>query len=203
MLRSVRSIVIPPARTGRERRRRMAVIKTAQTNKGIRSIRNPSTRMLRTVVMKFSAPKMDETPARCKEKIARSTEGPAWARFADRGGYTVQPVPTPFSTAAENTRRVKEGGRSQKLILFRRGNAISGAASIKGRSQLPNPPMKTGITKKKIIKNAWAVTRVLYSWSLPSKEPGWPNSARIRSLIDVPKRPDQIPKIKYKVPISL
>lgn len=38
---------------------------------------------------------------------------------------------------------------------------MSGAASISGSSQLPNPPIKTGITKKKIIKNAWAVTIVL------------------------------------------
>ena len=63
-------------------------------------------------------------------------------------------MPTPFSTAAENTRRVREGGKSQNLILLRRGNAISGAASIKGRSQLPNPPINTGITRKKIIRKA-------------------------------------------------
>ena len=40
---------------------------------------------------------------------------------------------------------------------------MSGAPSINGKSQLPNPPMNTGITKKKIIKKAWAVTNVLYS----------------------------------------
>jgi hypothetical protein len=31
---------------------------------------------------------------------------------------------------------------------------MSGAPSIKGKSQLPNPPIKIGITRKKIIKNA-------------------------------------------------
>jgi hypothetical protein len=85
-LRSVKSIVIPPARTGRESKRRRAVINIAQINKGINSIRSPFDRMLITVVIKFSAPKMDEIPARCSEKIARSTEGPAWARFLDKGG---------------------------------------------------------------------------------------------------------------------
>jgi hypothetical protein len=35
--RSVRSIVIAPARTGNDRRRRTTVIVTAHTNKGIRS----------------------------------------------------------------------------------------------------------------------------------------------------------------------
>ena len=88
-------------------------------------------------------------------------------------------------------------------MLFSRGNAMSGAPSIRGRSQFPNPPMNTGITRKKIIKKAWAVTIVLYSWSLPSRDPGCPSSARIRILMDVPKRPDQIPRIKYRVPISL
>lgn len=46
-------------------------------------------------------------------------------------------------------------------MLFSRGKAISGAPSIKGKSQFPNPPIKTGITRKKIIRNAWAVTIVL------------------------------------------
>lgn len=40
---------------------------------------------------------------------------------------------------------------------------MSGAPSIRGISQFPNPPMKIGITIKKIIRNAWAVTIVLNS----------------------------------------
>ena len=38
---------------------------------------------------------------------------------------------------------------------------MSGAPSIKGTSQLPNPPIKIGITIKKIIIKAWAVTKTL------------------------------------------
>lgn len=38
---------------------------------------------------------------------------------------------------------------------------MSGAANIRGTSQFPNPPIITGITRKKIIKKAWAVTMVL------------------------------------------
>ena len=49
---------------------------------------------------------------------------------------------------------MRDGGRSQNLMLLRRGKAISGVASIKGRSQLPKPPIAIGITKKKIITNA-------------------------------------------------
>jgi hypothetical protein len=75
-----------PARTGRDRSKRTTVMVTAHTNSGIRSRRSPCHRMLITVVMKLTAPRIDEAPARCREKIARSTEGPAWARFLARGG---------------------------------------------------------------------------------------------------------------------
>jgi len=84
-------------------------------------------------------------------------------------------------------------------MLLSRGNAISGAPSIRGRSQLPNPPINTGITRKKIIKNAWAVTIVLYSWSLPRNEPGCLNSKRISSLMAAPIIPAHTPRIKYSV----
>jgi hypothetical protein len=127
---------------------------TAHTNKGIRSSVKPCHRMLITVVIKFTAPKIEDAPAKWREKIAKSTEGPACAMFLARGGYTVHPVPAPFSTAAEDSRSISAGGSNQNLILFNRGNAISGAPSISGSNQFPNPPINTGITKKKIMRNA-------------------------------------------------
>lgn len=117
--------------------------------------------ILTIVVMKLMAPRIDETPARCSEKIVRSTEAPAWARFPASGGYTVQPVPAPASTPEEARRRRKDGGRSQKLMLFIRGKAMSGAPIMRGISQFPKPPIIIGITIKKIITNAWAVTMTL------------------------------------------
>lgn len=42
--------------------------------------------MLIIVVIKLIAPRIDETPARWSEKIAKSTEAPACARFPARGG---------------------------------------------------------------------------------------------------------------------
>lgn len=111
--------------------------------------------------MKLMAPRIDEIPARWSEKIARSTEAPACARLPARGGYTVHPVPAPASTVDEASKSRNDGGRSQKLILFIRGNAISGAPIISGTSQFPKPPIMIGITIKKIITNAWAVTITL------------------------------------------
>jgi len=63
-LRSVNSIVIPAASTGSERRRRTAVIRTAQTNRGVWYCEMAGDFMLMIVVMKLIAPKIEETPAR-------------------------------------------------------------------------------------------------------------------------------------------
>lgn len=42
--------------------------------------------MFRVVVIKLIAPRIDDTPARWREKMVKSTDGPAWARFPARGG---------------------------------------------------------------------------------------------------------------------
>ena len=55
--------MIAPARTGSDNSKRMAVINTDHTNKGTRSIVIPAERMLMTVVMKLTAPRIDEAPA--------------------------------------------------------------------------------------------------------------------------------------------
>lgn len=155
------SIVIPAASTGSDRRSSTAVISTDHTNSGVWYCDRAGGFMLIAVVMKLIAPRMEEIPARCREKIARSTEAPAWARFPASGGYTVHPVPTPASTVEEAISSRNDGGSSQKLMLFIRGNAMSGAPIIRGTSQFPNPPIMIGITMKKIITKAWAVTTTL------------------------------------------
>ena len=62
--RSVRSIVIAPAKTGRERRSRNAVTKTDHTNKGSRSKDTPGVRIFITVVINFIEAKMEDAPAK-------------------------------------------------------------------------------------------------------------------------------------------
>jgi hypothetical protein len=66
-----------PASTGSDNNNRIAVINTDHTNNGIRSNVIPFDRILIIVVIKFTAPKIEEIPAKCKEKIAKSTEAPA------------------------------------------------------------------------------------------------------------------------------
>lgn len=82
----MRSIVIAPAKTGRDSKSKMAVINTDQTNKGARSRVSSGVRILRTVEIKLMAPRIEEAPARCNEKIARSTDPPPWPIVLAKGG---------------------------------------------------------------------------------------------------------------------
>jgi len=113
------------------------------------------------VAIKFAAPIKEDNPAKCKLKIAISTALPGCPTKLDKGGYRVQPVPTPPSSTLESINKAKEGGNNQKLKLFIRGNAISKVPTCAGTIQFPKPPISIGITIKKIITNACAVTSTL------------------------------------------
>ena len=84
--RSVSSIVIAAAKTGRASKRRKAVTKTDQTNKGIVYIAKPRALILIIVTIKLIAPKIEDAPDKCRLKIAKSTDGPECACIPDRGG---------------------------------------------------------------------------------------------------------------------
>jgi hypothetical protein len=113
------------------------------------------------VVIKLMAPRIDDAPAKWREKIAKSTDGPLCACTLDSGGYTVQPVPAPASTNAEDSNKHKAGGNNQKEMLFLRGNALSTEPNLMGTLKLPNPPILVGLTKKKILMKACPVTNEL------------------------------------------
>ena len=68
--------MIAPASTGRESNNNIAVIKTDHTNRGILSMVMPGALILKMVVIKFIAPIIEEAPAQCKLKMARSTDPP-------------------------------------------------------------------------------------------------------------------------------
>lgn len=70
-------------------------------------------------------------------------------------------MPAPLSTSPPASNKVKEGGKSQNLMLFIRGKAMSGAPIIRGTSQFPKPPIIMGMTIKKIMIKACAVTITL------------------------------------------
>lgn len=161
--------------------------------------------MLNKVTKKLIAPAILDKPAMCLEKIPISTAGPEWYKLELNGGYTVHPVPIPVPIVAELVIKYKLPGNNQKLNAFRRGNAISGAPIKIGTNQLPKPPIKTGMTMKKIITIAWAVTKTLYNWWFPKNLlfPGLASSIRIITDIVVPATPEIDPNLKYKIAIRL
>jgi len=148
---SVRTIVIPPASTGNDNNSSTAVTTTAHPNKANLCSLIPGLLIFRIVVMKFIAPSKLLIPERCKAKIAKSTLGPLWLCIPDKGGYSVHPVPAPFSIVLAKRNNTKLGGSNQKLMLFSLGKAISGPPTNNGSKKFPNPPIIAGITIKKII----------------------------------------------------
>jgi len=80
------NIVIAPAKTGKESNNKNAVIKTDQTNNGMRKRVIPRILMLHMVTIKFIAPAIEDIPAKCKLKIAKSTDAPECAIGPDNGG---------------------------------------------------------------------------------------------------------------------
>ena len=73
---SVNNIVIAPPNTGNESTNKKEVTNTDHTYKGNLCIVIPGALILNIVVIKFIEPKIEAAPAKCKLKIAKSTEGP-------------------------------------------------------------------------------------------------------------------------------
>lgn len=63
-----------PANTGKENSKRKEVTSIDQTNKGRRSTGIPAKRIVKIVVIKLIDLRIEETPPKCKEKIAKSTD---------------------------------------------------------------------------------------------------------------------------------
>jgi hypothetical protein len=79
-------MVIPPANTGSDNTNKNEVISTDQINKGMRNKVIPVGLMLKIVTIILIEPKIEEAPAMCILKIAKSTEGPACPFKLLRGG---------------------------------------------------------------------------------------------------------------------
>ena len=106
---------------------------------------------------------------------------------------------------------MKAGTISQKLTLFMRGKAMSGAPIMIGTNQLPKPPIIAGMTMKNTMIRPCAVTSTFHRWSAASLPAGWPiiaaqvgkywmpgcaSSARIRPDTAPPMMPAVIAKIR-------
>ena len=95
----------------------------------------PGARMFRKVVIMLIAPRIDEAPETCTAKIARSIDMPPSSTLS--GGYRTQPTPEPAwslppGASTEHTASEVPATYSQKLRLFIRGKAMSGAPICNG-----------------------------------------------------------------------
>lgn len=195
-------MVIMVSRTASDNYSYMAIIGVDQINNGVWYWGMSAGFLLKIVVIQVIAPRPEETAAKCKDKVVRSSEAPAWARLLARGGCTLQPVQEAASTT-DDMKRNKEGGSSQKLTAFLPGNALSGAPVTGGTNQFPNPPIITGTTIKKIVTNegrSWLRHRFGHL------QAALQISIAQHGLKDFkwwPPIPAQAPKSKYKVLISL
>lgn len=69
---------MPPARTGSDKSSKKDVIKIDQGNSGIRYIYIPRVLMLKIVTIKLIDAARELIPAKCREKIERSTDASGW-----------------------------------------------------------------------------------------------------------------------------
>ena len=93
-------------------------------------------------------------------------------------------------------------GRIQKLQLFMRGSAISGAPIIKGTIQFASPTKAGMITRNTMIKPCMVVIW-LKKAGCKNCRPGWNNSRRINIAMPPPINSMMKAKMRYIVPISL
>jgi len=152
--RSQRSIVMAPANTGKAKSNKNTVIIILHINKVNTSIDNFPPRNVNKVTKKFKELRIEEAPAKWREKIIKSKE--ILDRSEERGGYKVHPPLGPPEINILRTKKKREGNINHTLRLFTRGKHKSKAPLNNGTNQFPKAPIRIGIIIKKIIKRACA-----------------------------------------------
>ena len=112
------------------------------------------------------------------------------------------PARPPPGTNSEPISSVKANGRIQKLKLFMRGSAMSGAPTCIGTIQLASPT-NAGMTAPKIMISACIVVMVLNSAGSTNCSPGLNSSARITIANEPPMKNMMQLNTRYSVPMSL
>ena len=150
--------------------------------------------------MMLIEPMIDDAPMMWIAKIVRSMPMPA---CTDSGGYSVQPpAAAPPGTKNEPISMSAAGGSSQKLQLFIRANAMSGAPIIIGTCQFAKPTAAGMIAPKIMMRPCSVVSELKNSgWTICS--PGWNSSARMVSAMQPPTKNIVSENSRYSVPMSL
>src|SRR5262249_53932719 len=133
-LRSINSITSALVITGVASSTSSEVTSIVQTNSGSRNMVIPGARMLKMVVMKFTAPRIDEVPTSSSPMIHRSapTPPPAPQACSDRGVYSVQPAQAVPPVKYPEYSTIPASGNIQNDSALTRGNAMSSAPICSG-----------------------------------------------------------------------
>src|SRR5215208_6032452 len=134
------------------------VEKFAHTSSGIRQNDMPGARIVTIVTRKFSAVAIDDAPANWTPIVKN-----IWpiGTSVESGAYAVHPVENePPGARNDAVIIVPPIGSSQNDSALRRGNAMSGAPIMSGRTKFARPA-KTGMMNRKIISDAWTLKRPL------------------------------------------
>src|SRR5688572_1147533 len=111
---------------------RREVVKLAHTSSGMRQNVIPGARMVMIVTRKLSAVAIDDAPANWTPRL--KNDCPSGAPV-DNGAYPVQPASKAPPGTMKLARKSRPAiGSIQKESALRRGNAMSGAPIISGRT---------------------------------------------------------------------
>ena len=131
-MRSVSSMVMAPARTGSDSSSRNTVTRIDQTNSGILCSVMPGARMLKMVVMKLMAPRIDEAPARWTRQDGEIHGG------AGLAGGRQRRIERPAAAHAMGAGRAFDEHRDQQQAEGRRqqpeGNVVHAREGHVGRA---------------------------------------------------------------------
>src|SRR4051794_7523442 len=176
------------------------VEKFAHTSSGIRQNDMPGARIVMIVTRKLSAVAIDDAPANCTPMVKN-----IWpiGALVDSGAYAVQPVANePPGAKNEADIMMPAIGSIQNDSAFSRGNAMSGAPIISGRTKFASPA-KTGMMNRKIISDAWTLKRPLNVLASTNWRPGAISSARTIIASSPPTSMKKNEVTTYWIPITL
>src|ERR1700712_1599917 len=121
------------------------VEKFAHASSGIRKNDMPGARIVMIVTRKFSAVAIDDAPANCTAIVKNICPSGA---VVLRGAYAVQPdANDPPGAQNDASIRTPAHDSIQNDSAFSRGNAMSGAPIISGRTKFASPA-NTGVNNK-------------------------------------------------------
>ncbi len=196
--RSAAAARIAAASTGKAISTRMLVMSVFHVKIGMRHMVIPGARIVRMVVMKFTAPRIVPKPLMPRPSIQRFPPTPGEKLALASGWYANHPnAAAPCGVRKPATAMVEPKRNSQNAKAFSRGNATSGAPSCNGRIAFAKPA-NSGVANMRSMIVPCMVNSWLYcSFVGTICMPGSNSSARMMSAMTPPSMKNSTEAIRY------